>query len=182
MDRVGCRLLRGTKALVDVEVAGHRNDVICRTGVQRFELVGRRDRDGLDAEPHACPEDADGDLAPVGDEQPLHGFLTTVSVARQSALSTRYGTASVVARASVPPIAAPAAGPGAQARFASAKPQATSNPMRSAACVSSDMAGAQKMPNEHAARTTTNARTIPCRGHGSRSVTVADATRPIVIG
>ena len=82
----------------------------------------------------------------------------------------------------MPPTAAPVAWPGAQARFASAKPQATSRPIRSDVSLSSDIAGAQKIPKAHAASTVTTASTGPCCGHGSAAVAIAEAISPIVIG
>ena len=72
---------------------------------------------------------------------------------------SRYGTASLVARASVPPAAAPIAWPGAQARFESANTHATWSPSRSAETESSESAGVQNVLNAIAARIVTGTRT-----------------------
>ena len=89
MNRIGTRLLRRANVLGGIEVAGDLHDLVGDACVEGLAIVGRRDGDRLDAEPLARPEDADGDLAAVGDEQLLHALLTAASVARQQPASRR---------------------------------------------------------------------------------------------
>src|SRR5690348_12514212 len=105
--------------------------------------------------------------------------MTAPSVRRQVALRSRYGTASEVACASDPPPSAPSAWPGAQARLISAKPQATSTPIRSALSLTNDIAGVHDTPNASAEKTATTASTAATSGQGRIAVATADADSPI---
>ena len=73
VDRFGARLARGPDVLGDVEVRADLDGLVGRARVQRAAIVGRDDGDGGDPELAAGAEDPERDLAPVGDEQLLHG-------------------------------------------------------------------------------------------------------------
>jgi hypothetical protein len=73
VDRVGAGLARRAHVLGGVEVRGDLNCLLGAAGVQRAPVVGRGDGDGRDPELAAFAEDAQRDLATVGDEQLLHG-------------------------------------------------------------------------------------------------------------
>ena len=71
-------LARGPEVLGRVEIAGDHRRRIRRPRVERAEVVRRDDRDRLDTARPARAEDAERDLAPVGDEQPAdHGVSPT---------------------------------------------------------------------------------------------------------
>ena len=65
MNCVRTRLERGADVLVRIEVARYTDGLARTAGVERTAVVARRDRDGLDSEAFARPEDPDGDLAAV---------------------------------------------------------------------------------------------------------------------
>src|SRR5690606_36864886 len=69
--RVGARLLRRGHDGVDVEVAGHLYGHVGGADVRGVGVDRGVDRDGADAERGAGAEDAQGDLAAVGDEEGL---------------------------------------------------------------------------------------------------------------
>ena len=109
MDRVGPALRGRTYVLCSVQVGRDLDDVVGDAGMERPEVIGSGDGDRPDTEAPGGAEDPDGDLAPVGDEQGPHARRTAKRVARQHADRSRYGTASLVARARRPPAAAPRA-------------------------------------------------------------------------
>ena len=69
MHRVGAGLERRPHVLRRVEVARDRHRLPRAPRVERARVVGLGDRDGLDPELAARPEDPHRDLAPVRDEQ-----------------------------------------------------------------------------------------------------------------
>src|SRR5439155_7409173 len=71
MDRVRACLLRSSDVLLREEVARDLDRLVRRARVQRALVVGRDDGDGRDSELTARAEDAQRDLAAVGDEQLL---------------------------------------------------------------------------------------------------------------
>src|SRR4029077_11112834 len=86
---------------------------------------GRGDGNRLEPSGPCGAKDTQGDLSAVRHEHAPHSRdgnhrRRTTSVARHSATSMRYGTASLVAWAIAPPPAAPRVWPGAQARLISA--------------------------------------------------------------
>ena len=73
MDGVGARLARGPDVLGSVEVRRDLDRLVGRPRVQGAAVVGRGHGDGGDPELAAGAEHPERDLAPVGDEQLLHG-------------------------------------------------------------------------------------------------------------
>ena len=72
MDGVGSGLACGAHVLGGVEVGRDLDARVCGLGVKRTAVVGRGDRDRLDALAAAGAEDAQRDLSPVRNEQPAH--------------------------------------------------------------------------------------------------------------
>jgi hypothetical protein len=69
VDGIRADLAGGADRLGRVEVASDRNPLISLPRVEGAVVVGRVDGDRPDAEPAACGEDADGDLAAVRYEE-----------------------------------------------------------------------------------------------------------------
>ena len=75
MDRLGAGRLGRGDDLADIEIGlgglrrADRNGLVGHIDVQRVAVGLGIDRHGLDAEPARGPDDAAGDLAPIGDEQ-----------------------------------------------------------------------------------------------------------------
>ena len=69
MHRVGACRERRADVLLRVEIAGDFSQLIGGTGVERAEIVGRRNGDCLDPERTTRAEDPHGDLSSVRDEQ-----------------------------------------------------------------------------------------------------------------
>jgi hypothetical protein len=69
MDRIRARLLRRADVLLREEVAPDLDGRVSGARVQRALIVGSDDGDGRDPELAAGAEDAQGDLAAVGDEE-----------------------------------------------------------------------------------------------------------------
>ena len=70
VDRVGAGLERRPARARRVEVGRDLDASVGRPRVQRAEVVGRDDGDGLDPEPRAGAEDAERDLSAICDEEP----------------------------------------------------------------------------------------------------------------
>jgi hypothetical protein len=69
MDELGATLARRGDERVRVEVRRDRNDRVGDARVQCVLVAGACNRDGAQTEAAARGEDADGDLAAVGDQQ-----------------------------------------------------------------------------------------------------------------
>ena len=75
MDRLGAGRLGGGDDLADIEIGlgglrrADRNGLVGHIDMQRVAVRLGIDRHGLDAEPARGPDDAAGDLAPIGDEK-----------------------------------------------------------------------------------------------------------------
>ena len=88
MDGVGLGRERSANLLGGIEIRSDLDRSVCTTGVVGAAVVSGGDRDRLDPEPLARPEDAGGDLAAVRNDEPAdrHGCTlcraVTVSVAR----------------------------------------------------------------------------------------------------
>ena len=72
VDSVSFRLPCGADVLGRVKVGGDLDDRVGGLGMERSAVVGREDRNRLDALGPAGTEDAPRDLPPVRDEQPAH--------------------------------------------------------------------------------------------------------------
>ena len=98
MDRVDADCLREPHDAGDVEVRADRlarlADVVRLVGLEAVQgeaVFVRVDRDGADAELVGRAEDADGDLAAVGDEQLLKRAGLTSGMRRTSVTIVRRG-------------------------------------------------------------------------------------------
>ena len=120
MNGIGAARMRGAHDLLRIEVRRDLDRLAGRPRVQRAAVVGRRNRDRGDPERARGAEDPQRDLAAVGYEE-LANLHSPASVSSATAERARYGTASELASATAPPIAAPPLCPGAQARLISAK-------------------------------------------------------------
>ena len=83
MDRVGACRERCADVLLRVEVTRDFSHLIRGTGVERAEIVGRRNGDCLDPERTTRAEDPHGDLSPVRDEQSPDRHGRTLCSVRQ---------------------------------------------------------------------------------------------------